>query len=108
MNQLLFVIRRLLLTIPMLFVMSIVVFLIIRLVPGDPVRTMLGFRATDQNVAELRHQLGLDRSLLAKTGGLAISLGSGRIVSVTSPGDRHPWRDPPLLKQPPRPRPPQS
>ncbi len=63
MNQALFVVRRLLLTIPMLFVMSIVVFLIIRLVPGDPVRTMLGFRATDQNVAELRHQLGLDRSL---------------------------------------------
>ena len=55
--------RRLLLTVPMLLVMSVVVFLIIRLVPGDPVRTMLGFRATDQNVAEIRHQLGLDQSL---------------------------------------------
>ena len=53
-RQLVFVLRRLLLTIPMLFVMSVVVFLIIRLVPGDPVRTMLGFRATDANVAELR------------------------------------------------------
>ena len=52
--------------------------------------------------------LSLDRDLLAKTGGLAISLGSGRIVSVTSPADRHPWRDPPLLKQPPRPHRPQS
>lgn len=48
----------------MLFVMSVVVFLIIRLVPGDPVRTMLGFRATDENVAELRQQLGLDRGLI--------------------------------------------
>lgn len=64
MNQLLFIVRRLLLTIPMLLVMSIVVFLIIRLVPGDPVRTMLGFRATDENVAALRQQLGLDRPLL--------------------------------------------
>ncbi|SHF99980.1 peptide/nickel transport system permease protein [Kaistia soli DSM 19436] len=63
-RQLGFIVRRLLLTIPMLFVMSIVVFLIIRLVPGDPVRTMLGFRATDANVAELRHRLGLDQSLL--------------------------------------------
>lgn len=59
-----FVVRRLLLTIPMLLVMSVVVFLIIRLVPGDPVRTMLGFRATDQNVAELTRQLGLDRPLV--------------------------------------------
>lgn len=62
--QLMFVIRRIALTLPVLFIMSIVVFLIIRLVPGDPVRTMLGFRATDANVAELRYQLGLDQSLL--------------------------------------------
>lgn len=59
-----FVLRRLAITIPMLVVMSIVVFLILRLVPGDPVRTMLGFRATDENVATLRQQLGLDRSLM--------------------------------------------
>lgn len=65
-RQLMFVLRRLSLTIPVLLVMSIVVFLIIRLVPGDPVRTMLGFRATAANVIELRHQLGLDQSLLAQ------------------------------------------
>jgi peptide/nickel transport system permease protein len=63
-QRLVFIVRRILLTIPMLFVMSVVVFLIIRLVPGDPVRTMLGFRATDENVATLRAQLGLDRPLL--------------------------------------------
>ncbi|CAN5159689.1 ABC transporter permease [soil metagenome] len=61
-----FVVRRILLTIPVLFIMSIVVFLIIRLVPGDPVRTMLGFRATAANVAEIRHQLGLDQNLFAQ------------------------------------------
>lgn len=61
-----FVLRRVLLTVPVLFVMSIVVFLIIRLVPGDPVRTMLGFRATEENVIELRHQLGLDQSLFTQ------------------------------------------
>jgi competence protein ComEC len=48
--------------------------------------------------------LRLDRNLLAKTGGLAISLGGGRIVSVTSPVDRHPWRNPPAVEQPPRPQ----
>jgi peptide/nickel transport system permease protein len=65
-GQLTFILRRMLLTIPSLFVMSVADFLIIRLVPGDPVRTMLGFRATEQNVIELRRQLGLDQSLLAQ------------------------------------------
>jgi peptide/nickel transport system permease protein len=62
-RQIAFILRRVALTIPTLIVMSVIVFLIIRLVPGDPVRTMLGFRATDENVAELRRQLGLDQSL---------------------------------------------
>lgn len=61
-----FILRRILITVPVLIAMSIVVFLIIRLVPGDPVRTMLGFRATDANVAELRGQLGLDRGLVVQ------------------------------------------
>lgn len=63
-SRLQFVIRRILLTVPVLFAMSVIVFLIIRLVPGDPVRTMLGFRATAANVVELRHRLGLDQNLL--------------------------------------------
>lgn len=58
-----YIARRLLLTIPVLVAMSIFVFLMIRLVPGDPVRTMLGFRATDENVAAIRSQLGLDLPL---------------------------------------------
>jgi peptide/nickel transport system permease protein len=65
-RQMVFIARRLLLTIPMLLVMSVVVFLIIRLVPGDPVRTMLGFRATEENVSLLRGQLGLDRPLIVQ------------------------------------------
>ena len=61
-----FVVRRVLLTVPVLFVMSVIVFLIIRLVPGDPVRTMLGFRATEANVIEIRSQLGLDQPLVVQ------------------------------------------
>ena len=59
-----FIVRRVALTIPVLVAMSVFVFLIVRLVPGDPVRTMLGFRATDENVATIRASLGLDRSWL--------------------------------------------
>ena len=61
-----FIVRRLLLAIPVIVVMSVFVFLMIHLVPGDPVQTMLGFRATPHNVATVREQLGLDRPLLSQ------------------------------------------
>jgi peptide/nickel transport system permease protein len=58
-----FLLRRLALTVPTLLAMSVFVFLLIRLVPGDPVRTMLGFRATPENIATVRAQLHLDDPL---------------------------------------------
>lgn len=44
----------------MLFGIVLVVFLIVRLIPGDPARIMLGVRATEDRLAELRIELGLD------------------------------------------------
>ncbi|WP_200834516.1 ABC transporter permease [Amycolatopsis alkalitolerans] len=61
-----FLLRRLIATVLVLIGVSILVFLIMQLVPGDPVRTMLGQAATAQRVAEVRHQLGLDRSLVVQ------------------------------------------
>ena len=58
--------RRLLLAVPVLLAMSAFVFLMIHLVPGDPVRTMLGFRATPENVAQVRGALGHDQPLLTQ------------------------------------------
>jgi peptide/nickel transport system permease protein len=58
-----YAVRRLLLTIPVLIATSIFVFLLIRLVPGDPVRTMLGIRATPQLIDTVRQQLALDSPL---------------------------------------------
>jgi len=58
-----YVIRRLLLTVPMLLFMSVVVFLVLRLVPGDPARAMLGIEATPHSVAVARAQLGLNLPL---------------------------------------------
>lgn len=55
-----YIARRVLLTIPAMLAMSVIVFFIIRLVPGDPVLVILGLRATPQTVATLRAQLHLD------------------------------------------------
>jgi len=55
-----FVLKRLLITIPVLIGMSLLVFSLIHLVPGDPARVMLGLTATPENVATLHQQLGLD------------------------------------------------
>lgn len=62
-GRLAYALRRVLLTIPVLIATSVFVFLLIRLVPGDPVQTMLGIRATPENIATVRLQLGLDRPL---------------------------------------------
>jgi peptide/nickel transport system permease protein len=58
-----FVVRRTAVTIPVLLVLTVLVFLLVHLVPGDPVRTMLGFHATPANVAAARAEMGLDRPL---------------------------------------------
>jgi peptide/nickel transport system permease protein len=47
--------------IPVLFGVSVVVFLIIHLTPGDPARIMLGAAARPDDIALLRHELGLDQ-----------------------------------------------
>jgi peptide/nickel transport system permease protein len=46
-----------------LFGVTLIIFSMIHLVPGDPAFLILGERATDQKAAELRHQLGLDQAL---------------------------------------------
>ena len=55
--------KRLLLMIFVLFGVTLIIFSMIHLVPGDPAFLILGERATDQKAADLRHQLGLDQSL---------------------------------------------
>lgn len=58
-----FLLRRLLLTLPVLFLAASLIFLLIHLVPGDPVLQTLGEGARAQEVAEIRHAWGLDLPL---------------------------------------------
>jgi len=63
-----FLARRVLLTIPVLIGVATLVFALIHLIPGDPVRTMLGENASEESVIELRGKLGLDRPLYVQYG----------------------------------------
>lgn len=63
-----YIVRRLLLAIPVLVGVSVVVFAIIRLIPGDPAQVMLGDEYTPQAAAELRRKWGLDRPLAIQYG----------------------------------------
>ena len=87
-----FLIRRLLLTVPVLFGVATLVFSLIHLVPGDPVQVMLGESASPADVAEMRGRLGLDRPLVVQyaaflkgvvTADLGTSLRTSQPVTAT-------------------------
>lgn len=56
-------VRRVLLTLPVLWVVVTIVFLLIHIVPGDPIVQMLGEGATASDISTLRHAYGLDAPL---------------------------------------------
>ena len=58
-----FIIKRLALLFPTVFGVVTLVFFMIALTPGDPARVMLGERASEKQLTELRQQLGLDKPL---------------------------------------------
>ncbi len=58
-----FILRRLLLLIPILLGLTLLIFVFTRLLPGDPAQTILGERATAENMALVRASLGLDLPL---------------------------------------------
>ena len=58
-----YLLRRLVTTIPTLLIVAVAVFLLVRLIPGDPVQVMLGDAADPAQVALLKQQLGLDRPM---------------------------------------------
>lgn len=59
-------IRRLLLVIPVLLGISVIVFLIMEMIPGDPAQAILGSYATPENLARVREALGLDKPALQR------------------------------------------
>ena len=82
--------QRLLLSVPVVLGVTMIVFAILFLTPGDPVRAMAGDRASEERVQEIRAQLGLDRPWPAQylrwlgravQGDLGISIAAKRPVT---------------------------
>lgn len=63
-----YTIRRFLMLIPVLFGMSMIVFSIVRAIPGDPAQTILGTKASPEAIASLRENLGLDNPFFVQYG----------------------------------------
>lgn len=59
-----YLLKRVMVLIPVLIGMTIIVFSIIHAIPGDPAETILGQKATEQSKQALRGQLGLDKPWL--------------------------------------------
>jgi len=63
-----YILRRILILIPTLLGVSILVFLMLHMTPGDPAELLLGERATEETLVELREHLGLNEPLYAQYG----------------------------------------
>ncbi|MEP7270159.1 MAG: nickel ABC transporter permease [Acidobacteriota bacterium] len=86
---LLALVKRLLLALPVVWAVVTLVFLLIHIVPGDPVRNALGDNATAEQVGELKRQLGLDLPLSRQYLNYWSGLVRGDLgVSLINPADR--------------------
>jgi len=61
-----YVLRRLLATIPVMLIVAVLVFLMLRLTPSDPAAIIAGDNANTEQVAEIRRRLGLDQPILTQ------------------------------------------
>jgi len=63
-----YIARRLVQMIPVVFGITLLLFFMLRMIPGDPASVMLGERATDAAVERINHELGLDRPIYIQYG----------------------------------------
>ncbi|MBU0584088.1 MAG: ABC transporter permease [Alphaproteobacteria bacterium] len=74
-----FVLYRPLQFLPVLFGISIITFVLVRLIPGDPARVLLGSRATPTAIANIRAQYGLDEPIWTQYFYFIANLGQGEM-----------------------------
>ncbi len=80
-----FTVRRLLLLVPILIGLSILIFVWIRALPGTPAEALLGERADEESIAQIREQLGLDDPIYVQYWRYLQTLAGGELgTSITS------------------------
>jgi len=77
----LYLITRVILALPMIFILLFLIFVVLRVMPGDPVLAMLGDKAPMAQIQEMRHQLGLDRPIYVQFFDYFLSLMRGDLGS---------------------------
>ena len=86
-----YVLKRVLAIIPTVFIVSVVVFLIVHLTPGDPAAMMLGEDATLEDIAQLHARLGLDDPLPVQYGRWALRCLRGDLGYSTAVAGQSVW-----------------
>ena len=86
-----FIVRRLLLLVPILIGLSILVFVFVRALPGSPAESLLGERATPDAVAQIREQYGLDDPIYGQYWRYVKATAVERDLGVSSASRRDVW-----------------
>ncbi len=89
-----YVIKRLLSTIPVLLGISLLLFFMLRALPGDPAQVLAGQMATPEDIELIRHQLGLDRPVYVQYAfflGRLAKLDLGRSARTQNPVIQEVW-----------------
>jgi peptide/nickel transport system permease protein len=87
-----FLITRLLLTIPMVLILVTMVFFVMRILPGDPIRSQLGPRVSAEQAEAMRERLGLNRPLIVQYGDFLGKMITFNFGNALTQGER-PIRD---------------
>ncbi len=82
-----YIITRALLSIPMIFILVTLVFIILRIMPGDPVRAMIRPGAPPEYIAAIKHSLGLDKPLFINLRGSSAIVTSDTLLLRSGPSE---------------------
>jgi len=89
-----YVVKRLLSTIPVLLGISLLLFFMLRMLPGDPAQVLAGQMASPEDIKLIRHQLGLDRPIFLQYGlflGRLVRFDLGRSARTQNPVIKEVW-----------------